>query len=259
MQVLEECLTMKSLILAAGYATRLYPLTLNTPKALLNIGGRPMLDYLVEEIATLPGMTEAHIVSNHRFITQFEDWAEGAKDRYPGLKFFVWDDGTTSNDDRLGAVGDIRFVIEKAGLDDDLLVAASDNFFTFRLIDFAADFHRTGCDTLLCARINDLKTLQSFGVATLGAFNRVLALVEKPKLPPSDVGVYALYLYRRDTLPLFQQYLDEGNSKDAPGHFPEWLCTRRDVRAYLFDGECIDIGSPEAYEAVNRRYAGGKT
>lgn len=249
---------MKSLILAAGYATRLYPLTLNTPKALLTIGEKPMLDHLVAKIATLDGMTEAHIVSNHRFIGPFEEWARGAADRYPGLKLFVWDDGTTSNEDRLGAVGDIRFVIERARLDDDLLVAASDNFFTFRLADFAADFRRTGRDTLLCGRIDDIKTLQSFGVATLGPDNRVLSLVEKPKIPPSDVGVYALYLYRRDTLPLFGQYLDEGRSADAPGHFPEWLCARRDVRAYLFDGECVDIGSPEAYHAANERFGGGK-
>ena len=250
---------MKSLILAAGYATRLYPLTLNTPKALLKIGSKTMLDLLVEEIATLPGMTEAHIVSNHRFIGQFEEWARDAANRYPYLKLVVWDDGTVSNDDRLGAVGDIQFVIEKAKLDDDLLIAASDNFFTFRLKDFAADFERTGCDTLLSGHIDDLKTLQRFGVASLGADNRVLQLVEKPKDPPSNVGVYALYLYRRDTLPLIAQYLEEGNSKDAPGHFPEWLCTRRDVRAYLFTGECIDIGSPEAYEAVNARYGGGNT
>ena len=250
---------MKSLILAAGYATRLYPLTRSTPKALLTIGGITMLDRLVAEIATLDGMTEAHIVSNHRFIQQFEEWAQGAKNRYPKLKLFVWDDGTISNDDRLGAVGDIQFVIEKAGLDDDLLVAASDNFFTFPLRDFTADFARTGRDTLLTGRIDDLETLRRFGVATLGPDNRVLSLVEKPKDPPSDVGVYALYLYRRDTLPLFKQYLNEGNSKDAPGHFPEWLCTRRDIRAYVFSGECIDIGSPEAYRAVNERFDGGKT
>jgi glucose-1-phosphate thymidylyltransferase len=250
---------MKSLILAAGYATRLYPLTLNTPKALLKIGDETMLDRLVGEIATLPGMTEAHIISNHRFIGQFETWAEGAKDRYPGLTLFIWDDGTISNDDRLGAVGDIQFVIEKAKLDDNLLIAASDNFFTFPLRSFTADFERTGRDTLLTAHIGDIDTLRRFGVATLGANNQVLSLVEKPKDPPSDVGVYALYLYRRDTLPLFRQYLDEGNTKDAPGHFPEWLCTRRDVRAYLFTGECIDIGSPEAYQAVNVRFGGGKT
>jgi len=250
---------MKSLILAAGYATRLYPLTLSTPKALLKIGDKTMLDWLVEEIAELHGMTEAHIVSNHRFIGQFEAWASAAAGRYPGLRLFVWDDGTTSNQDRLGAVGDVQFVIEKAGLDDDLLIAASDNFFTFKLKDFAADFRRTGRDTLLCGRIDDLETLRRFGVATLGEDNRVTALVEKPADPPSNVGVYALYLYRRDTLPLIRQYLDEGNSPDAPGHFPEWLCTRRDVRAYLFTGECVDIGSPEAYHEVNRRYGGGKT
>jgi glucose-1-phosphate thymidylyltransferase len=250
---------MKSLILAAGYATRLYPLTLNTPKALLKIGEKTMLDRLIEEIATIPGMTEAHIVSNHRFIEQFEAWARDAKGRYPGLRLAVWDDGTISNDDRLGAVGDIQFVIDRAKPDDDLLVAASDNFFTFRLRDFAEDFLRTGRDTLLCGRIFDLPTLRRFGVATLGEDNRVISLVEKPKDPPSDVGVYALYLYRRDTLPLIRQYLDEGNSKDAPGHFPEWLCTRRDIRAYLFDGECVDIGSPEAYKEVNERFGGGKT
>lgn len=252
-------MTMKSLILAAGYATRLYPLTENMPKALLPIGGKPMMDYLVSEIDTLSGMSDVHVVSNHRFMPQFEEWAKGASVRYPRLTFHVWDDGTTSNDDRLGAVGDIRFVIEKAKLDDDLLIAASDNFFTFPLKDFAADFQRTGRDTLLTAHLDDLETLRKFGVAVLGPDNRVLSLVEKPKDPPSDVGVYALYLYRRDTLPLFKQYLDEGNSKDAPGHFPEWLCTRRDVRAYLFTGECIDIGSPEAYRAVNERFGGGKT
>ncbi len=249
--------TMKSLILAAGYATRLYPLTLSTPKALLKIGEKAMLDHLVGEIATLDGMTEVHIVSNHRFIGQFEAWAADAKGRYPSLRFTVWDDGTTSNDDRLGAVGDIQFVIEKAGLDDDLLVAASDNFFTFPLRDFAADFWRTGRDTLLTARIEDIETLRRFGVATLGPDNRVLDLVEKPQNPPSDIGVYALYLYRRDTLPLFQKYLEEGNSKDAPGHFPEWLCKKKDVRAYIFEGECIDIGSPEAYRDVNERFAAG--
>jgi len=249
---------MKALILAAGYATRLYPLTRSTPKALLMIGDKTMLDHLVTEIATLDDMTDVHLVTNHRFIGQFETWAEAARARYPDLTFHLWDDGTTSNEDRLGAVGDIQFVIERAKLDDDLLIAASDNFFTFPLRDFAADFKRTGCDTLLTAHLSDIETLRRFGVATLSEDNRVLALVEKPQNPPSDIGVYALYLYRRDTLPLFQKYLDEGNSPDAPGHFPEWLCTRKDVRAYLFKGECVDIGSPEAYYDVNARYQSGR-
>jgi glucose-1-phosphate thymidylyltransferase len=246
---------MTALILAAGYATRLYPLTQHTPKALLPIGNKPMLDYLVSQIATLDGMRDVHIVSNHRFIGQFEDWANGARGRYPGLRFFLWDDGTTSNDDRLGAVGDIQFVIERAKIDDDLLIAASDNFFTFPLRDFAADFARTGCDTLLTARIDDVEILRTFAVAILGEDNRVLGLTEKPQTPASDIGVYALYLYRRDTVPLFKEYLEAGNPKDAPGYFPEWLHRRKDVRAYLFSGECIDIGTPEAYHAVNARFS----
>lgn len=248
---------MKAIILAAGYATRLYPLTLDRPKALLPLGDRMMLDYLMDQVASVPGMTEAHIVTNARFYHQFQDWAQGAAPRYPDLATRVWNDGTHTNDDRLGAVGDIWFTIERAGLDDDLLVAASDNFFTFPLTDFVSEFRRTGRDTLLMARLNDKDTLRGFAVATLDEHNRVLALVEKPADPLTDIGVYALYLYRRDTLPLIKRYLDEGNSPDSPGHLPEWLHKFRDVRGYLFEGECIDIGTPEMYGAVRARFERG--
>ena len=126
---------MKAIILAAGYATRLYPLTLNRPKAMLPIGGAAMLDYLVREMALIPQLDEVHIVTNHKFAGQFEAWCDEVErdGRYPGLRFAVWDDGTSSNETRLGAVGDMQFTIERAQLDDDLLVAASDNFFTFPL------------------------------------------------------------------------------------------------------------------------------
>lgn len=248
---------MKALILAAGYATRLYPLTLHVPKALLPIGERPMLDYLVREIATLPNLRDVHIVSNHKFFDQFQAWADAAREegRYPSLSFTVWDDGTTSDADRLGAVGDIRFAIDRAKLDDDLLVAASDNFFTFPLRRFAEAFEAHGRDTLLAARIEDPETLKRFAVAQVDGEGRVTDLEEKPPFPKGDLGVYALYLYRRDTLPMFAQYLDEGNSPDAPGYFPEWLHKRREVRVYRFEGECVDIGTPEAYAEVCRRYA----
>ena len=117
---------MKAIILAAGYATRLYPLTENCPKALLPVGGRSILDHLLSHLRHAPGLDEVHIVSNHRFFRNLSDWAEGARETYAPLKLKVWDDGTTSNENRLGAIGDIRFAIEKAELDDDLLVAASD-------------------------------------------------------------------------------------------------------------------------------------
>lgn len=244
---------MKAIILAAGYATRLYPLTLNTPKAMLPIAGVPMMDYLVREMALIPSLSEIHIVTNHKFAAQFEAWCHQAESegRYPSLRFAVWDDGTTSNDDRLGAVGDMQYVIERAALDDDVLVAASDNFFTFPLKRFTDEFERQGRDLLLAGRIDDTDTLRRFAVATLDASGRVCTLVEKPQDPPSDIGVYALYLYRRDTLPLVARYLDEGGLPDSPGLFPEWLCrTGHELGAYLFEGECIDIGTPDSYRDV---------
>ena len=247
---------MKAIILAAGYATRMYPLTKDRPKALLPVGGKVMLDYLMDEIATIDEVDTAYIVTNSRFFGQFSDWAAEAGIRYPRLKLDVLDDGTDSNENRLGAVGDIRFVLDHRHVDDDLLVAASDDFFTFPLRDFVADFRRHDRDTLLGKHIGWVEDLKRFAVATLDKNNRVTALVEKPQEPQTDVAIYALYLYRRDTVPLIRRYLDEGNAPDAPGHFPEWLYSRREVGVYLFEGECIDIGTPEAYKEVCERLAG---
>ena len=147
-------------------------------------------------------------------------------------------------------------MLDHRHVDDDLLVAASDDFFTFPLRDFVADFRRHDRDTLLGKHIGWVEDLKRFAVATLDKNNRVTALVEKPQEPQTDVAIYALYLYRRDTVPLIRRYLDEGNAPDAPGHFPEWLYSRREVGVYLFEGECIDIGTPEAYKEVCERFAG---
>ncbi len=251
---------MKAIILAAGYATRLYPLTLNTPKALLPIGGTYMMDYLVREIVTLPGMTEIHVVSNHKFAARFEEWRREAEVSWPGMRFFVWDDGTSSNDDRLGAVGDMQYVIEHARLDDDVLVAASDNFFTFPLRIFEAEFRRQGRDMLLAGRIDDIDTLRRFAVATMDEDGRVITLAEKPQEPQSNIGIYALYLYKRETLPRVKEFLDGGNTPDSPGQFPAWLSrVGHPLGAYVFEGECVDIGTPESYREVCERFGGKPT
>ena len=248
---------MKAIILAAGYATRLYPLTLNMPKALLPVGKLPMMDYLMRGIAGIEGMTEVHIVSNHKFADQFEEWKRQAEaeGRYPGLSFMVWDDGTVSNEDRRGAVGDMQFVIERAKLDDDVLVAASDNFFTFPLSAFVDEFRAQGRDMLLAGEINDLETLRRFAVATLAEDGRVLSLREKPQDPESNIGIYALYVYHRETLPRVKEYLDGGNVPDSPGRLPEWLCRQgHELGAYVFDGEFIDIGTPESYREICEKF-----
>ena len=246
---------MIAIILAAGYATRLYPLTQDRPKALLPMDGKTLLGHLMDAIATIPQIHRACIVTNDRFYPQFEAWAREA--HCPGLCIDVLNDGTTSDENKRGAVGDMQFAIERMEIEEDVLVCASDNFFTFPLIDFVREFERTGRDTLLMARLSDLPTLRRFAVATLDEAGRVVGLVEKPQDPPTDIGVYALYLYRKDTVPLIAQYLAEGNSPDAPGHFPEWLYAKRDVRGFLFEGECIDIGTPEVYRATCARFEEG--
>lgn len=245
---------MKAIVLAAGYAMRLYPLTKDRPKALLEIGGRYMIDHLMDEIASIPEIDEVILVTNSRFYGQFVDWAAGRVD--PGLSVRVLDDGTDTNENRLGAIGDLRFALDACKLDDHVLVAAADNLFTFRLNDFVESFRKSGKDTLLVKEMDDPEELKRFAIATLDEKGHVIGLVEKPADPPTNLAVYALYLYRRDTLPLISQYLAEGNNPDAPGYFPEWLYKMREVRVYAFDGECVDIGTPEAYAAARARYAG---
>ena len=246
---------MKAIILAAGYATRLYPLTKDMPKALLPVAGRTILDRLLDGMRAIPEMDHIHLVTNHRFAPAFEKWRQAAQTHCP---ITVHDDGTISNEDRLGAVGDIAFVLERARIDDDLFVAASDNLFTFPLSDFAADFRRHGRDLLLGSRIDDVDTLRRYAVATLDGENRVLSLVEKPQEPQSHIGICAIYLYRRDTVPLFPAMISEyraaGKRPDAPGYFAEWLCKRKEVRVYLAGGECVDIGTVESYREVCGRW-----
>lgn len=240
---------MKAIILAAGYATRLYPLTRNKPKALLPIGGKPIIDYIVEQMDTLEALDEIYVVTNSRFAGQFREWAEQAGYRTP---LCILDDGTTSDENRRGAIGDISFVINEKKIDDELLVIAGDNFFTYSLKEYAAFFHQKKCDCVCVKEWADETELSQFGVALLDTDGRVLDIEEKPEKPKSNMAVFAAYFYRQDTVPLFAKYLAEGNKPDAPGNFPAWLYKRKAVYAYAFEGECYDIGTPESYREVQR-------
>ena len=248
---------MKAIILAAGYATRLYPLTKDTPKGLLEVGGKTIMDHLMEKLVANPSIDEIHVVSNHRFAGQFQRWADEAAKRYGNIRLTVWDDNTTSNENRLGAIGDMRFVIERAGIDDDLLVAASDNLMDAPLTDFFEDFREHGRDLLLAGRLEDEEERKRFAVLELDG-GRIVGLTEKPEHPASDVVAYAVYLYRRDTVKRIAEYLSAGGNPDSPGHFPEWLYKRKETRACIYRGNCVDIGTVESYrntcaEWVNRK------
>lgn len=240
---------MIGIILAAGYATRLYPLTKDRPKPLLPVSGRPIIDYIVDEMETLPDLSQIVVVTNHRFAEQFQTWA-AERNHADHKKIFILDDQTTDDSNKLGAIGDIQLCVERFGIDDDLLIIAGDNLFTYRLKDAYDYFRSHGEDTLLAHRMDSGEDLTRYAIVELDADNRVLSLMEKPKQPKTDMAVFATYFYRRDTVPLIARYLEEGNTPDAPGFFPAWLYKFKSVRVYLFDGICIDIGTPESYEAV---------
>jgi len=243
---------MKAIILAAGYATRLYPLTFNTPKPLLPVCGRPIIDYILDKIGELRGKSyieKVYVVTNHKFARAFYDWHSVREGRLTRPPVEILDDGTAEEAGRLGAIGDIAFVIERERIDEDLLIIAGDNMFTYSLNDCAAVFESKG-DCVAAKELDDVELLKSFAVAKLGDDNRVTELIEKPEAPASKFAVYATYFYKRDTLPLIGQYLKAGNKPDAPGYFVQWLYKRKPVYAYIMDGECYDIGTPKAYHDI---------
>jgi len=235
-------------VLAAGYATRLRPLTDSIPKMLLPLAGRPMLDYLVDRIETVGEIEEIHIVTNARFATDLEAWAAERA-------VTVWNDGTTSNEDRLGAVGDIRFTIEQAGLHgDDLLVVAGDNLIEYSLEDYVRFWRGKGEGSAIAVhRVGDRELIKQYGVVELDENDRVVSLEEKPAEPRSDLAATAAYLYPAEHAALVEEYLEGGNPPDAPGHFVVWLYPRALVYAYRFENGWMDIGNPEQLlDADNR-------
>ena len=242
---------MKSIILAAGYATRLRPLTEHTAKPLLPIAGRPMIDHICDKIAELREIDQIHVVTNHRFAGAFSAWA-GSR---AGLPVTVHDDGTVSNEDRLGAIGDIQFTIERAGLaGDDVLIIAGDNLFDFSLVEYVA-FWRGKPDGSAIAlyRCPDPELVKQYSIVELDSSERVTSFTEKPANPTTDLVAIATYLYRREHLALIDQYLAEGNSKDQPGNLVAWLHERVPVYGYRFAGDWLDIGDQsQLLEADNR-------
>ncbi len=245
---------MKGIILAAGYATRLYPLTKDRPKALLPVAGKPIIDYIADEMDTIATLDQIIVISNHLFAEQFEGWAAARNAKGTGHPVVVLDDNSTDDTNKLGAIGDIQFVIDQFAIDDELMVIAGDNLFTYKLRDAWKVYADNGQDMILARKMPPEEDLTRYAIATVDATGLVTDLVEKPKQPKSDLAVFATYFYRQDTVPMIRDYLAAGNSPDAPGNFPAWLYTRKPVRLYMFDGICIDIGTPESYADVQTSF-----
>ena len=240
---------MKCLILAAGYATRLYPLTENFPKPLLKVGDKAILDWLIEDIDRAGVVDEYVVISNHKFAGVFEEWAAGRR-------ITVLDDGTTSNETRLGAVRDIQFAIERLGLDDDLLVIAGDNLLDFSLVRFIEYARSKGTTCIMRYYEPSVEKLRKTGVATVDEDGLVLSMVEKPADPQSHWCCPPFYFYRREDVPLVKVGIDGGCGVDAPGSFIAWLSGQTKVHAWEMEGRRYDIGNLASYEEVKERYKG---
>ena len=243
---------MKCVILAAGYATRLYPLTENFPKPLLEVAGKPILDWLIDDMAST-GMVEEYIViSNHKFAHIFEEWAAKKSD----ATIRVIDDGTTSNETRLGAVKDIQFAIEQLQLDDDLLVMAGDNLLDFSLGEFMRYGKEKNATCVMRYYEASEARLHKTGVIEIDANDGIISFEEKPAQPKSHWCVPAFYYYTREDSRLIKKGIESGCGTDAPGSFIAWLCGQTKVYAWEMPGRRYDIGNLESYEEVKQNYKG---
>lgn len=252
---------MKALILGAGYGVRLYPLTANTPKALLDIAGKPVMEWTLERFLPRRDIDKVFIVTNHRFCEQYQKWLEARMDsglslfRKHGRKIVIYDDKSNSLDDKLGAIGDINFVIKKAGIKDDLLIVAGDNLFEINLSDFIGYFKKRG--TTICLKDfkgRGKKILSQYGLVALDKDKRVVDFEEKPARPRTSLVAIGLYLFAKNDLKLFKQYMQKGFNPDAPGYYIQWLHKNRDIYGYVLKGNWFDIGDIDSYGRASNYY-----
>jgi glucose-1-phosphate thymidylyltransferase len=243
----------KALILAAGYATRLYPLTLDRPKALLPVGGKPMLDHLMEQLEQVEGLDEVYVVTNSKFAEAFREWAAGRS----GLPLRIIDDGTVDDDSKLGAIGDLDLTIREAELDDDLIVLAGDNLFSESVAPFPVFALGKGGPALGVYDVGDLDTIRRYSVIELDDDDRVTRLEEKPERPRSTLAGIALYFYPRSALRYVREYLEDGNNPDQPGRLVQWLYPRTAVYGWRVPGRWFDVGSKETLAEADRAFTGG--
>ncbi len=242
---------MKHIVIAAGYATRLYPLTENFPKPLLQIGRSSILDRLIADVDTIADVTEHIIVSNHKFAPHFHQWL----DSHPASKpISILDDGTTSNASRLGAVRDLLLALDRYDVDDDILVAAADNILDFSLASFVGFFRAKQTSVVLCYHEPSLARLQRMGVLTVDADMRVTDMTEKPAQPATHWAVPPFYIYHRSDLPLIRSCLDHGCGADAPGNLAAYLCHATTLYACPMPGHRYDIGSLASYEEAKKLF-----
>ncbi|MDD5688306.1 MAG: nucleotidyltransferase family protein [Elusimicrobia bacterium] len=241
---------MKAIILCAGYATRLYPLTKDKPKHLLTIAGKPMLEYTIAKIEQVSEIDSVYIITNHRFYHLFQKWLSNLKTE---KKIELIDDGTSSDEIKLGAIGDMKFVIDKLRVNDDLLVLAGDNLFQLNLNDFVK-FFKTKGTSIAVYDVKSKDLVQKYSEIRLDNKNRVVSFVEKPAKPETTLAAICMYLFPKEKLDLVNKYLAEGNSPDQPGRYIQWLHKKELVYGFVFCDNWYDIGDINQYKQANKEY-----
>lgn len=239
---------MKAIILCAGYATRLYPLTLDKPKPLLPIKGKPLLNYTIEKLEKVPDINEIFIVTNDKFYNSFLEWVQSLN----SSKIKIVNDQTKSNEDRLGGLGDLNLVLEKENIDDDLMVIAGDNLFESDLNEIVGFFKEKRQNVIGLYDFGDISKAGNFGVLEIDSDNKIVSYEEKPENPKSSLISTAVYLYTKEELGKIREYMKTDLPKEGPGYLIPYFMKSQDVYGFVFEGKWWDIGSKETYEEVNQ-------
>lgn len=246
---------MKLVILAAGYATRLYPLTLNQPKPLLEVAGKPMIEHVLDNLKPISEIDHVYIVTNAKFAGHFERWADTYRSRNPGVDFTVINDKSTDDSNKLGAIGDLHLVLNSQNVHDNVIVVAGDNLFSDSLGGFGQFTRMKQAPVLAVYDVGNLEEIKKYNAIEIDADGQITFFEEKPQQPKSTLTGIALYFYPRSSLALIRQYVDEGNNPDQPGRLVQWMYSRTPFFTWKVPGIWYDVGSKETLEEANRIFS----
>ena len=247
---------MKLIVLGAGYATRLYPLTLNQPKPLLDVAGKPMMEHVLDHLARVPEIDQVFVVTNAKFVGHFERWAQSYRSsRGAGVDFTIVNDGSTDDSNKLGAIADLNLVLTRERIDDDIIVVAGDNLFSASLEGFAEFAREKNAPVLAVYDVGSLEEIKKYNAIEVDADGRITFFEEKPAEPKSTITGIALYYYPKSALPLIHEYIAEGNNPDQPGRLVQWMYQRTPFYTWRVPGVWYDIGSKEGLEEANRIFS----
>ncbi|HON07789.1 MAG TPA: nucleotidyltransferase family protein [Verrucomicrobiota bacterium] len=243
---------MEGLVLAAGYATRLYPVTLTQSKCLLKVAGKPMIDYVIEKLLPLPGLKTIYVVSNAKYYDSFKEWLDSYSSNKPKIPIELVNDGSTDDSNKLGAIGDIQFVIKNKNINTDLLIIAGDNLLTGSIDGFLRFCKQKNSPVLGVYDIKQLSEVSKYSSVVVDSTEKIVDFIEKPADPKNTKIGIALYYYPKSVLPLFDKYISEGNNKDQPGRFVQWLYKLQPVYACEIPGIWFDVGDINVLEKAEK-------